>query len=122
MCAFSLAIKQLDIQCDVTDEQIKVCPPLKVAMVGGNVTFYCVVSGTHPFTVTWSNSSNDVLEATASIDSASSTDSGDEMISLFLPLPNVTEEDFQEYTCSARSNDTNVTFAKASAVLSEYTQ
>ena len=122
MCAFSLALKQLDTQCDVTDKQIKVFPPLKAAMVGGNVTFYCVVSGTHPFTVTWSNSDDDVLEATASTDSASSTNSGDEKINFTLPFPNVTKEDFQEYTCSARSNDTNVTFAKASALLSEYTK
>lgn len=97
-------------------------PPVQVAMVGDNVTFDCTVSGTHPFTVMWTSDIT-VLESEPSIDSDSSTSDQDgDMITLTLSLSNVTVGDFQTYICSARSDATNVTFAKMGALLSKSTK
>ena len=92
-------------------------PPVQVAVVGDNVTFDCIVSGTHPFTVMWSSDRVDVSE----FNNSSTSDPGGDMVTVTLPLYNVTMEYFQTYVCSARSDVNNITFAAVAALLSKST-
>ena len=89
----------------------------QVAAIGDDVTFKCTVRGIPPFTVTWMNSSREVLSET-SIDSSDDVSTG----VVFLSLMNITTEDYQTYTCSGINDDENETaFVSESVILSKLT-
>ena len=89
-------------------------PPQQVAAEGEDVTFECVVirKSSTSFTVEWTSDKSDVLIF---------SDESNNTITLPLSLINVTNEDYQTYTCSGRDSDSNEIFVSASVVLSKLT-
>ena len=88
-------------------------PLSQVATEGENVTFFCTVTGTTPFTVIWMNSSMNML-----VQSSLNESLMNGTVTLALALTHVTNTSYQIYTCVGRS-DNDDTFVNASATLSK---
>lgn len=93
-------------------EFIRVDFPSQVAEEGESVTFDCTVTGTVPFTVVWYNSTMNMLEQSSSNESLMNG-----IVTLTLTI-NVTNTNYQNYTCVGRT-DSGQEFVSTVATLSK---
>ena len=94
---------------------IEVNPPVQAVAEGEDVTFECTVirQTSSLFVVWWLNNAYEVLNSIQS-------DVQSKKVTLQLSLRNVTNEDYQIYTCSGIDYAHNYIFVTASVMLSKY--